>query len=308
MVAQAHFVKDIPAPTPEWAFAAYQKIRNRLPQPQRQGATRSISSLSDIAEDFDLILFDAYGVLTVGERAIPGAAEMISALRARGKQVMVVSNSAGYPKSIMMQRYSRLGFDFTPEEVVSSREAMLAALPRRPGECWGAMAEACFDTSDLQCDRLQLLADDPEDYVKADRFMLIGSGSWTARRQGLLVSALRDRPRPVIVGNPDLVAPREAGFTLEPGYFAHRLAEIDGVEPDFFGKPFSNIFELALSRIAAPPPPERTLMVGDTLHTDILGGNQMGLRTALMTGFGALKGLGVSQACEDAGIFPDYVL
>ena len=34
-------------------------------------------------------------------------------------------------------------------------------------------------------------------------------------------------------------------------------------------------------------------MVGDTLHTDILGGRQMGFSTSLVTGHGALVGLDV---------------
>ncbi len=155
---------------------------------------------------------------------------------------------------------------------------------------------------------MQLLADDPADYASADRFMLVGSGGWTPLRQGLLAKALRDRPRPVVVGNPDIVAPRETGFTLEPGFFAHRLADIDGVHPAFFGKPYPDIFDLALARISPAPPPDRILMVGDTLHTDILGGNQMGFRTALVTGYGALKGMDIQRACDLSGIYPDFIL
>jgi hypothetical protein len=40
----------------------------------------------------------------------------------------------------------------------------------------------------------------------------------------------------------------------------------------FFGKPFPAIFNMARERIRPGVPDERVLMVGDTLHTDILGG------------------------------------
>ncbi len=62
-------------------------------------------SVSAIAAPFDLVLFDAYGVLNVGERPVPDAADCIAGLRRAGKQVMVVTNSAGYPKRVMLERY-----------------------------------------------------------------------------------------------------------------------------------------------------------------------------------------------------------
>ena len=78
---------------------------------------------------------------------------------------------------------------------------------------------------------------------------LLGSAGWTERRQTLLEAALQDWPRPVWVGNPDVVAPRQEGFTIEPGYYAHRLADRTGIVPRFFGKPFGNIFDTALARL-----------------------------------------------------------
>ena len=114
------------------AFEAYLGVRSRLPAAGFGTAWQSAESLAEIAGPFDLVLLDAYGVLNVGDSPIPGAAEAIAALRAAGKSVAVVSNSAAYPKRVMMQRYARLGFDFAPEEVVTSREALLAHLARAP--------------------------------------------------------------------------------------------------------------------------------------------------------------------------------
>ncbi len=56
---------------------------------------------------------------------------------------------------------------------------------------------------------------------------------WTDARQTLLEASLQRAPRPVYVGNPDIVAPRENGFSTEPGSFAHRLADETGVSPQF---------------------------------------------------------------------------
>ena len=293
--------------TPADALAAYQRVRHRLPG--AGGWSGWIAAeFADVAEGFDLILFDAYGVLNVGETAIPGAAARVAALRASGKLVAVVSNSAGYSKDDMMARWRRLGFDFTPDEVVTSRDTLLWHLAKEPPRAWGVMLDPRIDAGEIAALDPIYLQDDPADYDRAEGFLLIGADSWTDARQSLLEDALRRHPRPVYVGNPDLVAPREAGLTREPGWFAHRLSDASSISPRFFGKPFPEIFELAMQRYALQIEPARVLMVGDTLHTDILGGAQAGFATALVTGHGGLVGLDVGRSIAEAAIAPDFVV
>nr|WP_085852756.1 HAD-IIA family hydrolase [Palleronia marisminoris] len=266
------------------------------------------AEFSEVADGFDLILFDAYGVLNVGETAIPGAAARVAALRASGKLVAVVSNSAGYSKDHMMSRWRRLGFDFAPDEVITSRDALIWQLASEPPRAWAVMLNPEIDAGEIASFDPIYLQDDPADYDRADGFLLIGADGWTDARQSLLETALRRHPRPVLVGNPDLVAPREGGLTREPGWFAHRLSDATGVTPRFLGKPFPEIFDLAVRRRAPEIDPRRVLMVGDTLHTDILGGAQAGFATALVTGHGALMGLDVTTSIAAAAIAPDFVV
>jgi glycerol-1-phosphatase len=288
------------------AFEAYLSVRHRLPDTTFPANWQTADTLGDIAAPFDLILLDAYGVLNVGETPVPGAAERIAALRAAGKAVMVISNSAAYPKQRMMQRYIRLGFDFTPDEVVTSRETLLAHLAGASPCHWGMMLNGQFGTEELKDLDACILGDDRAAYDAAEGLLLIGSDGWTEVRQMLLEASLRARPRPVLVGNPDLVAPREAGLTREPGHFAHRLIDATGIMPHFFGKPFPEIYALATSRHGIDP--SRVLMVGDTLHTDVLGGRFMGFGTALVTGHGALAGLDAAEAIRRSSIVPDFVI
>ncbi len=292
---------------PAEAFEAYLARHHRLPAPTGGGQAIT-ADFADITAPFDLILFDAYGVLNVGETAIPGAADTIAALRRMGKTVAVVSNSAGYPKSTMMARYAALGFDFAPSEVVTSREALLRRIADEPRRLWGIMLNPRTDPGEISALDTVTLTDDPDDYDRAEGFLLIGSDGWSENRQTLLETSLRRRPRPVFVGNPDLVAPRETGLSQEPGWFAHRLADATGIAPVFLGKPFPDIFDLALSRLDHPPEPARVLMVGDTLHTDVLGGNQAGFATALVTAHGSLAGLNVPEAIHRSGIVPDFIV
>ena len=292
----------------EDAFSAYEAVRHRLPaaRPGNRDA-RQIETLEEIAQAFDVFLLDAFGVLNIGETAIPGTRERIEQLRQQGKRVLVVSNAASVPPSALLTKYRGLGYQFDLEDIVTSRSAMVASLQDRNEILWGVMGGAAAVAEDLGDLQTVLLKDDPDAYRNASGFLLVGSGGWTEHRQKLLESALKTAPRPVLVANPDIVAPRETGFSAEPGHFAHRLADSAGIKPHFFGKPFGNIYDLAFSRLGEVDK-SRVLMVGDSLHTDILGAQAAGLPSALITQYGFLAGHDAAWAIKQSGILPDFMV
>lgn len=49
-------------------------------------------------------------------------------------------------------------------------------------------------------------------------------------------------------------------------------------------------------------------MVGDSLHTDILGGQAAGIKTALIAGYGFCAGQDINNLTNASGILPDYIL
>lgn len=292
----------------QWAFDAYEAVRQRLPQTSFPQAAEQVKNLADLAEDFDVFLLDAFGVLNIGETAIPGVPDRIAALQAAGKHVMVVSNAAGYPKRLLLERYARLGYAIASENILCSREVLLAGLEMRPRRRWGLMASQLYGFEELEHLGAEFLAEDPALYDAVEEFLFFGSAEWTEARQSILEESLKRNPRQVLVGNPDIVAPREGGLSREPGHFAHRLADATGVVPQFFGKPFRSIFDMALSRIPAGTDPSRIIMVGDTLQTDILGGRNAGLRTALISGYGSLAEIDHFKAIDRSGIVPDFIM
>lgn len=292
----------------EQAFQAYEAVRHRLPGAALLGQSYTqVETLEDLAGDYDVFLLDAFGVLNIGETAIPGTPERVRNLTGAGKRVLVVSNAAGFPHAALMEKYTRLGYDFAPQDVITSRASLLAGLGELRDLHWGLMATPSTGLRDLEGLNLSYLEEDTAPYKEVEGFLLVGSAAWTEPRQALLEAALLDRPRPVLVGNPDIVAPREQGFSTEPGHFAHRLADRTGVQPQFFGKPFINIFELAFQRLGEVER-SRVVMVGDSLHTDILGAQTAGIGSALVADYGFFAGQDVAEAIARSGIVPTYVV
>jgi len=290
------------------AFERYEALRPRLPKARFPEQTQQIDSLLKIADQADVFVFDAYGVLNVGEGPIAGAAARISQLRDLGKQVFVLSNSASNTRSAIKKRSTRLGFSFKPKEIVSSRDTTLEHVAGYSQvQRWGVIAPAHHQPSDLPFDSLTL-GDDVDEYRACDGFLFLGAAQWTIGRQNLLGQALNDRPRPVIVANPDLVAPRETGLSLDPGYYGHALADVTGHMPVFLGKPFAPVFERVETLLSPLPDKSRILMIGDTLHTDILGAAARGWRTALVTDHGLFRGLDVAPFIAASQIVPDWQL
>ena len=69
------------------------------------------------------------------------------------------------------------------------------------------------------------------------------------------------------------------------------------------------MFQMALDSVAVEMPdicPGKILMVGDTLHTDILGGNTYGVATALVLS-GNTRPESAGTEIAASGIIPDYV-
>ncbi len=296
-----------PVPDADWAFARYEAVRARLPVARFPVAARQAGTLADLSDRYDGFVFDAFGVLNVGDTPIPGAVDRLADLRRAGKRMVVLTNAASYTRATALAKYRRLGFDFTADEVVSSRDVAASRLDRvAPGATWAAITAAGDDLADIPVTCRDML-DDPGALNAADAVLFLSSVRWTAADQARLVASLAARPRPVVVANPDIVAPREDGLTLEPGAFAHDLADATGNVPVFFGKPFDDAYSDALARLDGVPP-ARIAMVGDTLHTDVLGGAAAGMGTVLITAHGLFAGCDVAPYVLRSGIVPDWIV
>lgn len=288
------------------AFARYEAIRPRLPVARYPARSLHLPSLEAVADHVDGFLLDAFGVLNVGETAIPGAVARMAALRARGRRLVVLTNAASYTRAQLLSKYHRLGFDFTADEVVASRDVAVARLERiAPGATWAAIAAAGDTFADIPARLVDAVAD-PAAFDGADAILFLSTARWSPGLQRRLIGALERRPRPLVIANPDLVAPREGGLTLEPGLFGHDLLDRLAADVHWFGKPFADAFAEGIARTGLAP--DRLAMVGDTLHTDVLGGAAAGCRTVLVTDHGLFAGRDTAGFIRTSGIVPDFIV
>lgn len=267
-----------------------------------------ISGLADILDQFELVLLDSYGVLCRGATPVEGAVEAIALMRQHNTPFCVVSNDTMTNKAIAADKYQQRGFDFISNEVLTSldiTDQFLSSIS--DPERYGVIAPMEHPSNELLQNMVRLNECNGEIPEQVDTLLFLTGAGWTAKMQDHLVESGTERQFNLIIGNPDVGAPNGQHIVATPGYFLSDFAERTGQKnvPALFGKPDASIFQEALTR-ANVSDLSKVLMVGDTLYTDILGGNAMGFRTLLLQ-CGVYKGQDIFEEIEQAGIVPDFI-
>lgn len=289
--------------TTQKVFERYEDIRPRLPQTGYPQRTSDIASILEISDEMDAFIFDAFGVLNLGDQLIAGADFALKELRSAGKEVRVLTNAASYDKAGAVKKFSNLGIRFDTQEIITSRDAAIKNLT--PG-LWGIISAADDKLDDLSFNYIRL-KNDTKAYDKVDGFLFLSTSDWNSQKQLFLKNSILKNDRPVIIANADLVAPRESGFTLEPGFYGHELIDLGASNVKFFGKPYPEVYSLVTKSLSGVPG-EKIAMCGDSLHTDILGAAAQGWKTVLVTKDGLFSGFETQSYSEESGIFANWRL
>jgi HAD superfamily hydrolase (TIGR01450 family) len=287
------------------AWRAYLDAAPRLPPVPAPVTPRRVAGVAEIADAFDLVVLDAWGVLNLAERVIPTAPPAVAELRRRGKRLIVLSNDGGSDKAMAVAKHRRRGFDFSADEIIAGIDLLPDALAILAApERLGLIADDPLPLADLT-GRMRRLGDRGVEYDDVEGFVLLSNDEWSEERQAKLRASLARRRRPLVVGNPDIVSPGPDAIYAEPGFYAHRLAAELGLAPLFLGKPYPAIYRLLAERhqdIA----PDRILCVGDTPQTDVLGGRNAGHRTMLVED-GLCRDRDPLALCRESGIWPNFI-
>ncbi|MBF0158626.1 MAG: HAD-IIA family hydrolase [Magnetococcales bacterium] len=269
---------------------------------------------SDLAAEYDAIFFDAYGVLNMGELPIAGAAAALTRQRLEGRPFRIVSNNASQSPQTLMSRYRSTGFDVTSADFVTSGMAALFYLEWSPLRGHPYLLVGTADSRAVYAPHPERLMvnhhDSPWPLAAADYILFCSDRDYHGTNQQTQTLELLSAKRvPLLLANPDLVAPKEDGRP-DPvaGYTAALLEDQFSIDIHGIGKPFPPIFRLAMAQLPGIPP-ERILMVGDTLDTDILGGAAMGFATCLtLSGIYGHNLSEITRLADTRGIRPDYIV
>jgi glycerol 3-phosphatase-2 len=244
-----------------------------------------------LVDAYDLAMFDLDGVVYVGDRAVPGAAEHLAAVRETGVHVAFVTNNASRSPATVAQKLRGLGVDAAPEDVVTSSQAAAHVLLERCGE--GARV-AVLGADGLrealtEAGLVPTGVDDPDAQA-----LVSGFGPDVVWHE-VMQAAVRIREGLAwVASNTDLTFPSDLGLAPGHGALVGLLARFAEVEPTVAGKPRRPLLDETVRRVGG----ERPLMVGDRLDTDIEGAHVAEVDSLLvLTGVSGLADL-VSATTE----------
>ncbi|MEV6832947.1 TIGR01458 family HAD-type hydrolase [Streptomyces sp. NPDC051133] len=239
------------------------------------------------------VLIDIDGVLTVSWKPLPGAVEALRAIRAAGLGVALVTNTTSRTRASIAEVLGGAGFEVAAEDVLTAPSVTAAHLAEHhPGaRC------ALLNSGDIAEDLagVTLVDDDP------DVVVLGGAGpefGYTAlnRAFGFLQRGAR-----LVAMHRGLYWRTEAGLQLDSGAFLTGLEKAARVEAEVTGKPSRAFFEAALARLGADP--DRALMVGDDVESDVLAAQRAGL-----TGVLVRTGKFQQETLQGASGAPDHII
>ncbi|ARC35428.1 TIGR01459 family HAD-type hydrolase [Paracoccus yeei] len=260
--------------------------------------TQIISSLAEVALNYDVLFCDLWGCLHNGVEAYPAAVAALRDFRAGGGRVVLLTN-APRPWRYVVDQLDRMAVPRDAWDVVVSsgdaaQDAMFAgAVGRKVWAVMMAKDEGFF--SDIppewqDAEPIQRVAlDEAEGIVCTGLFDEVNETPEDYRAPLMLA---RERGLKLLCANPDVVV--DLGETRL--YCAGALAEFYeslGGTSLYFGKPHPPIYDLARRRLGLGDD-ARILAVGDGIATDIPGAAGEGIDALFVTG-----GLAFDQFGDD---------
>ena len=248
-----------------------------------------ITGLSAIADDYDVVLCDVWGVLHNGQACFEAAVEALTRFRAKGGTVVLITN-APRPNGPVREQMDQIGVSHTAyDDVVTSGDVTIAAIAERgdaPVFHIGPPRDlALFDQVEkLTSRRPSLRPLEGADYVVVTG--LFHETADTPETYDPELSLMRDRELTMICANPDLVVHIGTELRYCAGAVAERYRK-QGGRVVYAGKPHAPIYnrarELAAKHRGVATPLSRVLAIGDALHTDVAGGVLQGIDVIFVT-------------------------
>ncbi|MBA3779461.1 MAG: HAD-IIA family hydrolase [Chloroflexi bacterium] len=244
-----------------------------------------------------LLIFDLDGVVYRGREPVPGMAELLSHLDARGDVIVYCTNNSRAHRSEYLERLRGLGLPATEDRIVTSARATALALVDPalvgPEVAWDRDRAGDGDGRPVMVVGAEGLAQEirdvglatvapTEEGRAADPWAVVVGLDLELSHGRVSVAAdvIRGGAR-FIATNRDPVFPTPTGFVAGAGSVVAAIEAPAGRGPDLIvGKPEPGLF-IEAARVGGGEPGE-AIVVGDGLTTDIAAAIRVGARSVLM--------------------------
>jgi HAD superfamily hydrolase (TIGR01450 family) len=244
---------------------------------------------------YEAFVFDLDGVVWLGPKAIPGVAEAVNELKRNNKKIRFLTNNACDHREKQFNKLIKQGIDAELEEVFTAGSATALYVLQNFGKC----KVHVMGTSDLAREMTDLghkLVERNADVVVTGLDKEFNWEKLNAAFQNIHCDKAR-----LIACNGDPTYPSEGRILPGAGSNLASLVTACGRDADIIvGKPNAEIFSLVLSTLNLKP--EKCLMTGDKIETDIIGARQVGMASALV-----LTGIGSREDTVRTGVIPEHI-
>ena len=278
----------------------------------------NVKNITSIMNDYDVFLFDLWGVIVEGEELYPGVVDTVNMVIEQ-KKVFFVTN-APRPTMVSYDRIKGWGVNVLPEMVITSGQ-IARELINDSARGLGIEKPIVYHlgkdrNSDIMRD---LKCEETNDIANANIMMLTltrDEGEDLTEFDDILARAAAQKII-TLCANPDTIIPKGSSKVYCPGFFAEKMLQHGG-RVIYTGKPKIEMYNKVLKAVPDILP-SRILMIGDTYETDILGAKGAGIHSALVLTGNALKFhvnyedmptklTKLTEAAVKAGAVPNFVI
>ena len=246
---------------------------------------------------YDAYIFDLDGTVYLGEAMLPTAVSTITHLRSLGKRTVFLSNNPSHTREEYAAKLTRLGLPTPPEDVINSSYVMADFLQKQmPGARLFVVGEESL-CGELRRAGFELT----EEATAVDAVIASFDRTFTYRKLQIAFDAIRHGAR-FFATNADRYCPVPGGGEPDAAAMIAAIEACTSKQVEaVVGKPSHYMAEAILTLLDLPP--ERCIMTGDRLETDVLMGLDAGMAGAL-----TLTGATSEAALAQSSIQPTYVI
>ena len=272
-------------------------------------------SFRSVVKNYKAVFFDAFGVLKNHQGLIPDIINTFEYLDRKGIKYYILTNDSSRSPEALAKWYQDRGvWQVTSDKILSSgmlaMEFFKAKVANGNAVAYlGTENSAHYiETAGLCTVAVKDIDLDNIGHIESFAFLDDEGFNWNDDINKT-INLLRRKNMTVIVANTDINYPvSKNDISVAVGSLADMVEKIIGKNFIRFGKPDAQMFLLAYERALLDIEVKRSeiLMVGDTLYTDIIGGNKFGLDTALVLSGNTLPDMALVRI-SSSGIIPNYI-